>query len=43
MAYWRSYMEAMIAAQQAMMEREAASIEEAARVITQSFYRSISH
>ena len=39
MAYWRSYMEAMIAAQQAMMEREAASIEEAARVITQSLRR----
>lgn len=36
MAYWRSYMDAMIAAQQAMMEREAPNIEEAARVITQS-------
>src|SRR6266851_2224574 len=39
MAYWRSYMEAMIAAQQALMEREASHIEEAARVITQSLRR----
>jgi uncharacterized phosphosugar-binding protein len=39
MVYWRSYMEAMIAAQQAMMEREASHIEEAARVITQSLRR----
>ncbi len=40
MAYWRSYMEAMIVAQQAMMEREASNIEEAARVITQSLRRN---
>src|SRR6266567_8030250 len=39
MAYWRSYIEAMIAAQQAIMEREASHIEEAARVITQSLRR----
>ena len=39
MAYWRSYMEVMIAAQQAIMEREAFHIEEAARVITQSLRR----
>src|SRR5260221_7751687 len=39
MAYWRSYMEAMIAAQQAIMEREASHIEEATRVITQSLRR----
>lgn len=36
MAYWRTYMEAMIALQQAMMEREASHIEEAARIITQA-------
>jgi len=40
MAYWRSYIEAMIAAQQAMMEREASNIEEAARIITQSLRRN---
>jgi len=39
MAYWRSYMEAMIAAQQAIMESQASAIEEAARVITQSLRR----
>lgn len=39
MAYWRTYMQAMIAAQQAMMEREAGVIEEAARVITQALRR----
>jgi len=39
MAYWRSYMEAMIAAQQAIMAREASHIEEAARVVTQSLRR----
>jgi uncharacterized phosphosugar-binding protein len=39
MTYWRSYMEAMIAAQQAIMEREASHIEEAARIITQSLRR----
>jgi uncharacterized phosphosugar-binding protein len=39
MVYWRGYMEAMIAAQQAMMEREASHIEEAARVIMQSLQR----
>lgn len=39
MAYWRRYMEEMIKAQQAMMEREASHIEEAARVITQSLRR----
>src|SRR5215468_6122615 len=39
MAYWRSYMEAMIAAQQAIIEREASHIEAAARVITQSLQR----
>jgi uncharacterized phosphosugar-binding protein len=39
MAYWRTYMEAMIEAQQAIMEREAAHIEEAARIITQSLRR----
>ena|SRR6266567_80628 len=39
MVYWRGYMEAMIAAQQAIMEREASHIEEAARVITQSLQR----
>ncbi len=39
MAYWRTYMEAMIEAQQTIMEREASSIEEAARVITQSLRR----
>lgn len=36
MAYWRSYMEAMIGLQQAMMEREASHIEEAARIITRA-------
>jgi uncharacterized phosphosugar-binding protein len=36
MTYWYNYMQAMIDAQQAIMQREAASIEEAARVITQS-------
>jgi uncharacterized phosphosugar-binding protein len=40
MAYWRSYMEAMITAQQTIMEREASNIEEAARVITQSLRRN---
>jgi uncharacterized phosphosugar-binding protein len=39
MAYWRSYMEAMIAVQQAIMEHQASHIEEAARVITQSLRR----
>src|SRR5260370_33254537 len=39
MVYWRSYMEAMIAAQQAIMEHQASAIEEAARVITQSLHR----
>ncbi len=39
MVYWRGYMEAMTAAQQAIMEREASHIEEAARVITQSLQR----
>ncbi len=39
MVYWRSYMEAMIAAQQAIMEHQASAIEEAARVITQSLRR----
>jgi uncharacterized phosphosugar-binding protein len=39
MAYWRSYMEAMIEAQRAMMDHQAASIEEAARVITESLRR----
>ena len=32
MAYWRSYMEAMIAVQQAIVEREASAIEEAAEL-----------
>ncbi len=35
-AYWQIYMQAMIDAQRAIIEREAASIETAARVITQS-------
>ena len=39
MTYWRSYIEEMIAAQQAIMEREASHIEEAARIITQSLRR----
>jgi uncharacterized phosphosugar-binding protein len=39
MAYWRNYMEAMIEAQKAIMDHEAASIEEAARVITESLRR----
>jgi uncharacterized phosphosugar-binding protein len=39
MAYWRRYMEAMIAAQHVIMEREASHIEEAARVIMQSLRR----
>ena len=39
MAYWRDYMEAMIAAQQAIIEHQASTIEEAARVITQSLRR----
>jgi uncharacterized phosphosugar-binding protein len=39
MAYWRIYMQAMIEAQQAIMEREAPAIEEAALVITQSLRR----
>jgi uncharacterized phosphosugar-binding protein len=36
MAYWRNYMEAMIEAQRAIMDHQAASIEEAAGVITES-------
>jgi len=39
MAYWRSYMEEMITAQQAIIEREASHIEEAAHIITQSLRR----
>lgn len=36
MAYWREYAEAMFEAQRALFEREAASIEELARIITAS-------
>ena len=36
MSYWQTYMQAMIAAQQAILQREAASMEQAARVITDS-------
>src|SRR5258708_40100015 len=36
MAYWRSYMEEMIKAQEAIMEHEALNIEEAAKVITRA-------
>ncbi len=36
MGYWQSYMEAMIEAQTAIMEHQAASIEAAVRIITQS-------
>ena len=32
MVYWRGYMEAMIAAQQANMEHQASAIEEAAEL-----------
>jgi uncharacterized phosphosugar-binding protein len=39
MAYWRTYMEAMIEAQAAMMDRQAAAIEEAGRVVTESLRR----
>jgi uncharacterized phosphosugar-binding protein len=39
MDYWRHYMEAMIEAQQAIMEREATAIKEAVRVIAQSLRR----
>jgi hypothetical protein len=35
MAYWRTYMEAMIEAQAAMMDRQAAAKEEAGRVVTE--------
>lgn len=40
MAYWRQYMEAILERQEAMMEREASSIEEAVRVIARSLRRN---
>lgn len=39
MSYWQNYMQAMIAAQQAIIRREAASIEQAAHMITESLRR----
>ena len=36
MSYWQTYIQAMIDAQHAIMQREAASIEQAARIITDS-------
>jgi uncharacterized phosphosugar-binding protein len=39
MAYWRDYMQAMIAAQTAIIDHQAASIEEAGRVISESLRR----
>ncbi len=36
MAYWKQYLESMIAAQQGIIERQAAEIEEAARQVTTS-------
>jgi uncharacterized phosphosugar-binding protein len=39
MAYWQTYMQAMIEAQQTMITREAAAIEQAASVITASLRR----
>jgi uncharacterized phosphosugar-binding protein len=38
-SYWQTYLQAMIEAQRAIMEREAAAIEEAARVIAASLRR----
>lgn len=40
MAYWRQYMEAIIERQEAMMQHEVSSIEEAVRVIAQALRRN---
>ena len=40
MAYWRQYMEAIIERQEAMMQREVSSIEEAVRVIARALRRN---